>query len=91
MLKLVTHPLHLLHFSVDLHHIRPYDLVVLHQVHRQQMIVNQPQNHLTRKPARCFCQLRNLAGRRSIQLVLGVQHRAKVLIVLRGKPWTDIV
>ncbi len=83
--QLDTHPLNSLDFHVDLSHVSTNNLVVLHQVHPQQMIMDQPQHHVTCEPGHHFSQLRNLAGRGRVQFLPGVQHCAKVLVLLEGK------
>lgn len=60
------------------------NIVVLHHVHTQQVIMDQPQHHVTCEPSRRFCQLRNLIARSHVQFLPGVQLCAEVRVFLRG-------
>lgn len=80
-----THRLNVLNFAVDLIHMTAYDLLIVCQVHSQQVIVNQPERHLTCELSHYCGQLRNLVGRGLVQFVPGVHHRADVRVLLMGK------
>lgn len=73
------------HFPVDLSHISAYDLLVLRQVHSEQMIVDQPQRHVTCKMGYCPSQLRDLVGRGSVQVHPNVHLCTKVSVLLTGE------
>lgn len=72
-----THSLNSIDFHVDLSHAKTYNLVVLHHIHPQQMIMHQPQRHMTSEPGRHFSQLRHLAACGQVQFLPGVQLCAK--------------
>lgn len=78
-----THPLNSLDLPINLNHVAAYELVVLLQVHLQQVVMDQPQCYVTCKLARSHSQLRNLAGCDRVQVFSGVQVCAKVRVVLR--------
>lgn len=61
------------------------DLVVLGQVHLKQVVVDQPQRHVTGKTGHDLGQLRDLVGRGHVQFIPGVQQRAEVRVLLIGR------
>lgn len=79
-----THPFDLLDFDVDQSHLSGDELAVLHHVHPQQVVVDQPQRDVTSELGGDLGQLRDLGGRGHVQIVAGVVHRAEVLVLLGG-------
>lgn len=84
MLPLQTYPLNLFDLPVDPRHLSAYNLVVSHQVHLQQVVVHLPQRDVTCKAACGHGQLSHLDGRGGVQLLSGVQHCPKVMVILGG-------
>lgn len=78
-----THPLDFLDLHIDLADGAANDLVVLGQVHPQQVVVDQPQRHVTSKTGHRLGQMVHLVVRGLFQAVLGVQKRAKVGVLLK--------
>lgn len=79
-----THLPDINHSPVDLSHMAAHDLLILCQVHSKQMIVDQPQRHVTCEMGCYLCQLRNLVGRGGIQVPPIVQLCTKVSVLLTG-------
>lgn len=85
MKKAEPHQLQCLQFSVDLSHLLADHVVVVRQVQSKQVIVDQPQHHVTCKLGRCHGQLRNLVGRELVQFVPVVHYGAHVRVCLKGE------
>lgn len=83
--ELDTHPLNIFNFPIDPSYLLAYDLVILCQVHMQQMIMDQSKRHVTCKTGHYFSQMRNLVGRGRVQFSPGVQLCAKVRVLLTGE------
>lgn len=65
--------------------MRADNIVVLHEVHSQQMIMDQPERDVTREPGRYFSQLSHLVGRGRVQVLLGVQQCPEEWVFLKGE------
>lgn len=79
-----THHLHLLEFILDRSHLSADDQVIVCDVQPQQVIVDQPQHHVTCKLCGFLGQLRNLVVRELVQFVLIVQFAAHIWVDLAG-------
>lgn len=79
-----THHLHHLEFTPDPGHLAADDLVIVRDVQLQQVIVDQPQHHVTCKLCGFLGQLRNLVVRELVQFVLIVQSAARIWVHLAG-------
>lgn len=80
-----THVSHTLDFSLDGCHLRSDDHVIVREVQTQQVIVDQPQRHVTSELGGFHGQLRHLAVRKLVQFDLTVQAGAHVRVQLEGK------
>lgn len=79
-----THRLNILNFTDDHSHAFADDLVVVHQVQPQKVIVDQPQRHVTCKLGRFLDQLNNLVGCELVQFVPIVHCGAHIRVRLAG-------